>query len=349
MEREKTGTISLRNFYLRRAFRILPPLYLVLAAAYALTLLGAYGAQKLRLGACLAQVFFLSNYQILSAGWDGPHSGRPLGTGDLWSLAVEEHFYLLFPLFYLILSRKLSSRRHQAIVLGTICGLVLAWRFVLILGLNASFDRTYAATDTRIDSILFGCILAIAANPVLDRAEHRAALSKVKRLWAPVLAPVGLAAMLAVFWMHDTRVTGTVQYTIDGLALVPIFIVAIRYHDWGVFRLLNRRALMFVGAVSYSIYMIHQPIITLIHDRVPGGRLPHGLAYLAVVLFVAWVIFRVVERPFARLRRRLARVTAPREAAPPPDETAAEPSGVTSDGAPRVSPMPALASSQPSG
>ena len=113
MEFEKTGSISLRNFYLRRAFRILPPLYLVLAAAYGLTLLGLLGAQKLRLGACLSQVFFFRDYQILSSGWDGSQTGRPLGTGSLWSLAVEEHFYILFPLCYLVLadSSRLAGAR----------------------------------------------------------------------------------------------------------------------------------------------------------------------------------------------------------------------------------------------
>jgi peptidoglycan/LPS O-acetylase OafA/YrhL len=326
MEFEKTGRISLRNFYLRRAFRLLPPLYLVLGAAFIVTLLGAYGAQKLRLGACLAQVFFLSNFQILSSGWDGPHTGRPPGTGNLWSLAVEEHFYLLFPLLYLVLSRKLPSPRRQAAILGGLCALVLAWRFVLILGFHSSFDRTYAATDTRIDSILFGCILAIVANPVLDRAKlFPANASTLRRAWAPVLAPFGLAAMLVLYWMHDTRITGTVQYTIDGLALVPFFVAAIHYHDRGIFRAFNWRPVMWVGAVSYSIYILHEPLIAAVHDRVPGGQMVHGLVYLTLTLLAAWAIFRWVERPFARLRRRLSRVSAkdaPRQPAEPAKTTA---------------------------
>lgn len=341
MEFEKTGAISLRNFYLRRAFRILPPLYLVLAAAYALTILGVLGAQKLRLGACLAQVFFLSNYQILSSGWAGPHTGRPPGTGSLWSLAVEEHFYLLFPLCYLILCRLVHSRRRQAMYLAGACGLILVWRFVLILGLHRSFDRTYAATDTRFDSILFGCILAIVGNPVLDWKERsRAKWSTLKRVWAPALAPLSVVAILGVYWLHDRRITGTIQYTIDGLALIPLFIVAVRFPRWGVFRLLNIRPVMFVGAVSYSIYILHEIVIAGVHHQVGGGQAVHGVLYLLITLLIAWAMYRWVERPFARLRRRLSKVGA-KDAA----SAATEPAVPDARLAERrsVAPIPALA------
>ena len=333
MELEKTGTISFRAFYLRRTFRILPPVYLVLALAYTLTYLGALGAQKLRLGACLAQVFFLSNYQILNSGWDGPHTGRPLGTGDLWSLAIEEHFYLLFPVFYFLLCRFLPQRRRQAVVLGAICALVLAWRCVLILGLHASFDRTYIGTDTRIDSILFGCILAILANPYLDRDQITGQGSRIKGSWAPLLAPLSILA-IALFagvisvnkslYLHltDPKIAGTVQYTVEGLALIPLFYVAVRYHRWGPVKLLNLRAVAFVGGLSYSIYITHQIIISALHDHLPHGQIGRGLVYTAVTLLVAWAIFCFVERPFARLRKHLSRAGGPQVATGTPEAPA---------------------------
>jgi peptidoglycan/LPS O-acetylase OafA/YrhL len=317
MEFEKTGTISFRAFYLRRSFRILPPVYLVLGLAYTLTHFGALGVQKLRLSAGLAQVFFLSNYQILRSGWDGPHSGRPLGTGDLWSLAIEEHFYLLFPLFYLLLCRYVPQRRRQAIVLGGICALVLAWRCVLMFGLHASFDRTYIGTDTRIDSILFGCILAVWANPFLDRGEPGARF-RLGQLWAPLLAPVsiiaialaaGVVSVNRALYLHliDPKIAGTFQYTIEGLALIPLFVVAVRYHTWGPIKLLNLRAVAFIGGLSYSIYITHQIIISAAHRHLPPGRIERGVVYVAITLLVAWGIFHFVERPFARMRKRLSK------------------------------------------
>jgi len=110
VEWERSGTLDLRQFYLRRALRILPPFYVVLAGASALTLLGALGG-ALQPRAVLMQALHLSNYEIVRSGW---WQGRAPGTWVLWSLAVEEHFYLVFPLLYLVLRRHFPSGRHQA-------------------------------------------------------------------------------------------------------------------------------------------------------------------------------------------------------------------------------------------
>jgi peptidoglycan/LPS O-acetylase OafA/YrhL len=333
-EFDRSGTISLRGFYLRRAFRILPPLYIVLILADLLTLGGAFGDQHLRLGAGLSQFFFFSNYQILHAGWSGPHTGTAPGTSPLWSLAVEEHFYLLFPLFYLALRRYIPSPRRQAAVLAAICGAVLVWRLVLILGLHQTFDRTYVGTDTRIDSILFGCILGVLGNPA-PNVDGRALRTSISRWWAPILAPIGLVAFLVVYpWpgglgpalFHRTAVSATVQYTIEGLALIPIFVVAIRYSKWGIFRLLNHPWVVLIGVLSYSMYISEQIINALVHGNVPGGEIVHGPMYLALTLGFAWAMYRVVERPCARVRKRLSagaprgravRAAAASDAAPP--------------------------------
>jgi peptidoglycan/LPS O-acetylase OafA/YrhL len=308
MEYQKTGSLSFRAFYLRRALRLFPPLYLVLGVACVLTLAGFFGAFHLRLTAVLAQFFYLSNYQILQSGWSGPQTGRPPGTGDLWSLAVEEHFYLLFPLLYLWLCRNMPSPRRQLLVLGGICAAVLAWRLVLILGLHSSFDRTYAGSDTRLDSILFGCMLAIWANPVLDKAPVHAVRSRLRSAGWPVLAVLGAVAIYLTLELTDQRLTGTVLYTIQGLALVPLFVVAMRHHNWGPFRILNLRPVRFLGALSYSIYITQQIVIYSLHDRIHAPHIVKGLVYLAVTLLIAAAIHYFVERPTMKLRRRLSRI-----------------------------------------
>jgi peptidoglycan/LPS O-acetylase OafA/YrhL len=323
IEYDGAGTASLRNFYLRRVFRIIPPLYITLVLANLLTVAGAFNYSHLRIGAALSQVFFFSNYQILGAGWQGAHTGRAPGTGDLWSLAVEEHFYLLFPLFYLLLRRYVREPRRQAAILLGICALTLVWRYVLILGLHARFDRTYAGTDTRIDSILFGCVLAVFCNPYLDPPPGPDA-SRARRLAAPVLACVGLVALVLVYpWYgglglsisHDVDVSATLQYTIEGLALIPIFIVAIRYPLWGPIRLLNTRWLMFIGVMSYTIYISEQVIVALVHKHLPGGQVVHGPVYVVATFAFAYAMYRLVEKPCARVRKRLSGATLPTPAA----------------------------------
>jgi peptidoglycan/LPS O-acetylase OafA/YrhL len=356
-EFDRNGTISLRAFYLRRACRILPPLYIVLILANLLTLAGALQYHQLRLGACLSQFFFFSNYHILQTGWEGVQTGTAPGTSALWSLAVEEHFYLLFPLFYLMLRRRVPSPHKQALVLAGICGAVLLWRFVLISALHTSFDRTYVGTDTRIDSILFGCILGVLGNPAIDGGSYDGS-SRVRRLWAPILAPLGLVAFLLAYpWPQNlgpalfrhVEISATLQYTIQGLALIPIFVVAVRFAKWGIFRLLNHPAVVLVGFMSYSMYISEEVINALVHKNIPGGALVHGAMYLVLTLGFAWSMYRVVEKPFALVRRRLSRVVVakPRSASvaqTPPLESGRTRPGIHLPAASRTDVVPALES-----
>jgi peptidoglycan/LPS O-acetylase OafA/YrhL len=315
-EFDRTGTISLRAFYLRRACRILPPLYIVLILADLMTLGGAFSYDRLSVGGTLSQFFFFSNYHTLDAGWFGVGTGTAPGTGVLWSLAVEEHFYLLFPAFYLILRRWVPSARRQAAVLAAVCGAVLLWRYVLILGLHASFDRTYVGTDTRIDSILFGCILGVLGNPAPD-FRPGVVRPRLDRYWASVLAPIALLA-LALFcpwpgkyapaYFRSIGFTATAQYTVEGLALIPLFVVAVRFANSRVFKLLNHPAVVLVGVLSYSMYISEVTIIDFVHEHFTAGQAVHGAIYLILTLLFAYAMYRFVEMPFGRLRKRLSTV-----------------------------------------
>ena len=230
VEAERTGTVSLGQFYLRRVLRIFPPFYLILAALAALTALGLLGS-TLTPGALLAQACHLTNYYIIRRGW---WEGMPPGTSVYWSLAVEEHFYLFFPLLFLLLRWRVGAGRRFALVLLALCAAVLLWRFVLVLGMHVSRDRTYIATDTRIDSILYGCLLAVWRNPVLD---GEASGRRLLWLWLP-LGAIAVAASLLV---RGPVLEQTVRYTLQSAGLVPLFMAAIRWHDRGPFRLLNLR------------------------------------------------------------------------------------------------------------
>jgi len=296
VEQQTTGTISVRNFYLRRALRILPPFYLILAFATLLTVVRVSPGQ-LQAKPLLAQLFHFSNYWFIFHGSDG----TPAGTVPYWSLAVEEHFYLVFPVLYIILSRYLS-RRGQAWSLLAICALVCAWRFVLVLGFHTGVDRTYMGSDTRFDSILFGCVLAIAMNPMLDAPKGSA------RLWQQGLVPAGLALLLVTFGYRAPWFRETLRYTLQGIALTPIFVAAMRFPDWLPFRILNQRAVAFVGVLSYTLYLIHQIILMALQHVAPSlSELTMALIALAISMIVALLIHRFIEEPCARLRKRLAR------------------------------------------
>jgi peptidoglycan/LPS O-acetylase OafA/YrhL len=297
IELDKTGGINLYAFYLRRMLRIFPPMYLVLSVASALCFVGVLEG-SLQLDAVLAQYFHLSNYYIISDGW---WDGRAPGTWVYWSLAVEEHFYLVFPMFYLALLRLVRSRGRQLAVLAGLCLAILAWRLLLVLWLDASKDRTYIATDTRVDSILFGCILAIYGNPALDTTRISS------RWWKGFLMPLGVVGIVLSIVVRQPEFQETLRYTLQGLALFPLFVVAVRYPEWLPCRALNLGWIRFVGALSYSMYLMHPTILFGVHQWTSWHPILQGAFSFGLCLLFATGMYFGIEKPCAELRRRLSR------------------------------------------
>jgi peptidoglycan/LPS O-acetylase OafA/YrhL len=333
-EFDSTGTVSLRDFYTRRALRILPPFFATFLPAVAAMRAGLL-VGHVDPHAVLAAVFYYANYFIIRTSW----WAMPPGSGPLWSLAVEEHFYLAFPLAYLLLRSALPDRRHQAAVLLAVCAVVLGWRLVLMhqmYPLDAiTISRFRMATDTRIDSILFGCVLAIWGNPVLDKPP-----AVPERIWKWVLFPAGLATLVASFLVRDDRVRETVRYTVQGIALYPVFITAIRWPNWGIIRVLNWRPVAFLGVLSYSFYLLHDFVVTQLESHGAGdrGRLLVGLP---LTIGLSWLVYVSVERPVARLRARWMSTSRKEKPITPAALPVAETVGAA------VAPPPSSASGRP--
>lgn len=301
MELAASGTISLRDFYLRRALRILPPFYAVLALATLLVLAGVLNG-PLQAGPMLALLGHFSNYWNVFRG----ALGQPPGTAVYWSLAVEEHFYLLFPALFLLLQRLYAGRpRAQSFALLAGCGAVLAWRLVLVLVLHVSTDRTYLASDTRVDSILFGCALALGSNPMLDAPAPSSAL--LRRL----LLPLSVALLALTFLYRADWFRETLRYSLQGVALAVVFVAAMRDPEWWPFRWLNQPLARRLGALSYSLYLVHHAILYALEKQAPGLARPiRALLGLLIALVLAELIHRTIEKPCARLRRRLGHAPA---------------------------------------
>jgi len=294
-EGESTGHVSLKLFYVRRALRILPPFYLVLSLALVLTLLGILPG-PFKPATLVAQVLHYSNFYVIREGWEGLLAG----TGVYWSLAVEEHFYLVFPALYaLMLRRSLSGRTQQALLLAG-CALVLGWRCWLVFGLGNIGDRTYIGSDTRFDSMLFGCALAVWRNPALDFAVAERP-SRVEILAA--IAGAGL--LLASFTLRDPAFRETVRYSMQGIGLYPLFFVSIRHPRWLGVQLLNLRPVRFIGTLSYSLYLLHQIMLYAAFKLPIWLPLRAGLA-LGISLLLSVGIWRYIEKPLAKLRARFS-------------------------------------------
>jgi peptidoglycan/LPS O-acetylase OafA/YrhL len=294
-EFEKNGSVNFRHFWLRRALRILPPFYLVLLAA-TLTALVLYPAGTVYAPAVAAQALHFANYWTIAHDYQG----LAPGTGVYWSLAVEEHFYVLFPWLYVAMQKWRLTPLQQAWLLWGLCAAVLAWRCVLVFGMHVDSERTNLATDTRVDSILFGCALAVWNNPVLDQPQQR------PNLWKYFIVPAAFAALLFCIVYRGEAFRETWRYTIQGAALTFVFIAAVRFHRWPLFRFLDLKPIAFIGVISYSLYLIHQVLLYMVAALVPQVHpVFRALIALAASISLAWAIYLFVEKPCARLRRKL--------------------------------------------
>lgn len=297
-EHERASKIDFKKFYMRRVLRIWPPFYLVLFLAIGVSALVAHHTGKTfqQLQAFLTQFFHISNYYNIEFG----NQGMALGTEVYWSLAVEEHFYLLFPLFYVLLLRLGIRSQQQALIFWGICLLVLLWRCLLIFGMGADYDRIFYASDTRLDSIMFGCALAVVGNPAIDQ-DRQISERNLKYL----LLPLGCALLLCSLLYRTDAFRDTLRYSIQGIALYPIFIAAIRFPEWGVFRALNWGWVRFLGVLSYSLYLVHFMVIQVLALVMPGLGVPvQALLSLLISLVLAYVINRFVEIPAAKLKEK---------------------------------------------
>lgn len=303
-ERRERGQVSLRAFYLRRGLRLMPPLFLVAALAAAAAALGWIGGGFSMRG-LLAVLFYFGNYHVIATDF----GGIPDGLGVIWSLAVEEHYYLLYPPLALLLMR--AGTRVAVPVLGLLCLVILGWRVLLALQ-GASADYLTMATDTRADAILVGCALAFWRNPALQPPAPVASMPRRELALAALCAGVLVATLL----FRDELFRVTARYTLQSLAIAPLLWLAVARAEHLPFRWLNTRPMVYVGTISYTIYLSHQLILGGVVRNAPGLNAAATLALAALLtLALAEPMRRWVEQPCARLRRALHRppaVAAPR-------------------------------------
>jgi peptidoglycan/LPS O-acetylase OafA/YrhL len=293
-EYESTGGISLRNFYLRRVYRILPPMYIVLTAAVLLDVAGVFNS-SMSLGGVLAQYAHLTNYWLVLHG----QQGFAPATSIMWSLAVEEHFYLLFPLALGLLYRRFDSRRIAGILLA-VCGLVLLWRAYLVYVAGYGHDYTYVATDTRLDSLLYGCILGVWSNPAMDRGQRTFG----KATWLVLLA-LSFVVLLFTFVYRSESFREVFRYSLQGIGLFSIFFCAVRFHQWPAFAWLETRPMRAMGLISYTFYLVHVPVLLLVKKYVALPMYPRAAIGFVITVAVSAAMYWFVERHMAALRRRL--------------------------------------------
>ncbi len=293
MEFATTQKVDYRGFYLRRFLRLMPPLAIVVAIAGILTLCsvidGAFTTNGL-----LSVLFYYGNYFVIAHDFNG----LPAGLGVVWSLAVEEHFYFLYPPLALVLLRT-GRRGISAMTLLTLCALILGWRCWLALH-GASEARLTMATDTRVDAILIGCLMALWRNPWLDVQRTTNARSAI-----PLIA-MCVATLLFTLVYRDEFFRLTFRHSLQALAIAPLIYFAVVHAKHAAFSWLNAQPLIYIGTISYTVYLSHHIILLMVDKHFPQlSRLVAILVTTLITLAFAEAMRRWIEAPCARLRKRL--------------------------------------------
>ena len=277
-EEDSQGFISRRSFYIRRAFRILPPAVFFLAT---LLLLKAAVHLPVQLPEIMASLFFVRNYTTTFAHLQTIY---PYYTSHFWSLAIEEHFYLLLPSLLVFTPKK--------------------WRVPALLALAAA-DGLHRITpnswlsfhtDIRLDALLVPAAIAI----LLRNPSNRERLTRALRLWP--LVPLGL--LIPATYTLIPRTTGLL---IAWLTPFVILGTMLRPQSW-FSRLLESPVLRYVGRLSYSLYLWQQ-LFLIFHfgaDTARLGPLQSWPLNWLMTFACALVSHHLIELPMIRLGHRVA-------------------------------------------
>lgn len=294
-----SGTIIYKDFWLRRARRLLPALFLMLAVVLLWTVFSAPDRLASLGREVLAALFYLSNWRQIFNDVSYFESFGPLSPlGHLWSLAVEAQFYLFWPLLLGLGLRYLPRRRW---VVGGTVALALASAVTMALLYTPGLDpsRLYYGTDTRAFALLIGAVLAF----VWPSGKLSAALSGSKRRALDVVGGAGLIVVLVMIVQTNEYQPFLYQGGLLLFSLAAACVVAVLAHPASrLGRLFALKPLRWLGACSYGIYLWHYPVIILTSPAVNTGGvdIPRSVAQIATSVILAALSFYFVEEPIRR-------------------------------------------------
>jgi peptidoglycan/LPS O-acetylase OafA/YrhL len=303
VEWEAGNRIDLRGFWMRRARRLLPALVVVVLAALILAAIFARDDLGRTRGDAVSSLLYYTNWHLIVAN----HSyfnltGRPSLLQHLWSLAVEEQFYVIWPLL-LVPGLVLIGRKRLPFV--AVAGIAASAALMRILYKPADPSRVWYGTDTRAFLLLLGIVLALVWPTI----------AQMRRSLLPMLELLGIAALIATvllfLQMHDFDPTLWRGGDLAAAFCFTVLIAAVAHPATGIGQALGVAPLRWLGERSYGIYLWHLPVIELMRPGVDISWTGPGVvvAQAAIVLSAATLSYRYIEQPIrtGSLQRWLAR------------------------------------------
>jgi peptidoglycan/LPS O-acetylase OafA/YrhL/lysophospholipase L1-like esterase len=298
------GRVDMTTFWLRRARRLLPALVFMLAVVVLTTAIARPGSLLATLRQALCALIYVANWTTIARGDDYfQRLGGPGPLDHLWSLAIEEQFYLVWPLVVLGLL-ALGARTRRGLGPLALVTVVVAcastWAIGHAYDPNAvNNTRAYEGTDCRAAALLVGALAALVLP------FHRAAValpSRRARIAIDLLGAVGLAGVALCIARTDE--SSAFLYTGGEvlLATATAFVaIAASHPETRVARALRAAPLRWVGARSYGVYLWHLPVVALMPEAAfAGAPLARAVVQIALILVLAAASYRLIEEPMRR-------------------------------------------------
>jgi peptidoglycan/LPS O-acetylase OafA/YrhL len=298
-EHEQYGRISLKNFWFRRARRLLPAVYVLLLAVSLTVVLFVREQAAHTRGDVIAGLTYTTNWYLIGTGQSYFESfGRPPMLQHLWSLAVEEQFYLAWPLIMVALL-MLCKRRPERMAVPMLVMVAVSTVLMAVLYNAADPSRSYFGTDTRAGGLILGATFALFWRPGFLGRGAVAAKGKVLDLVG--LAGLGALALImatvadqdAVLYRGGFLLVGVCTLACIAMATHPRSLVA---------KVLSFAPIVWVGTRSYAIYLWHWPVFVLTRPGVdvPWSPGPTLVVRLVLTGVLAELSYRLVENPIRR-------------------------------------------------
>jgi peptidoglycan/LPS O-acetylase OafA/YrhL len=285
-EYQSHGGVNLRRFYIRRCFRILPPYYAALAVFCAISTFGMIHVNYSYLPSCF---LFYRNYKPLGMDEQGGFY-----TAHFWTLAIEEHFYLIWPMLLIAVKPKRAGKVAFLVAMA-----VFVWRLIEghfhWLATILPPANLFVRTDTRMDALLWGCLAAIYF-PAIKRYSTRIRFSQ---LWLPILA-----TLLVIEKLHPAGLI------LLRAVLLPALVLSTVIQPTSLLgRILEWQPLRWIGTISYSLYLWQELFLPELASEKAHGAF-HYLQQppwnVLAILICACLSRYLIEIPMTRLGHRIS-------------------------------------------
>lgn len=300
-EHRRSGQISLKNFYYRRALRLLPGLFalMLFISIYAAILQPIEKARNTWKGV-LYTLFYVANWAQI-----GDNAAGIGALSHAWSLSVEEQFYILLPLLLLGLLRGGLKKSWTVAVFLSLIAASLLWSVWLWQG-GAHFLRLYFGSDTRAHELLIGCLAAL----LLDRGAIPQ--TKASRNALRLISAVSSAAIVYAFFRLPVQ-SGFLYC--GGFALVAAgtaaILIKVLLFPSPLTRVFEFPALVWTGRISYGLYLWHFPVFEATRQLLEGRLNPvlYEALRFVTVFAVAAASYYLIEKPFLKRKQRFSLTT----------------------------------------